>query len=61
MCLGCVASDSYWDAASEDQRFESPEQQERERRDALRASLHAGLVHLEDAMAAEEPGAGTRQ
>ncbi len=48
MCFGCIASSGYWDAADEDKRVESPEEQGRASMDALRTRLRAGLERLEE-------------
>jgi hypothetical protein len=50
-----MASSEYWDAAAEDQRGQSPEEQERERRDAMRDRLRAGLTRLQEDLAAGGP------
>lgn len=61
MCFGCIASSGYWDAADEDKRVESPEEQGRASMDALRTRLRAGLVRLEEDLPAETSTAVSQQ
>lgn len=48
MCLGCIASSAYWDAAGEDQGLESREEMEREKRETMRDLMHAWPTRLEE-------------
>lgn len=55
MCLGCMASSEYWDAAADDQRAQAPEEQEPKPWDATRDRLRAGLDRLQEDLAAGGP------
>ena len=61
MCFGCIASSDYWDAADKDQSLVVSEEQGRSSTDALRARLRAGLVRLEEDLAADTSTAVTPQ
>lgn len=61
MCFGCIASSDYWDAADEDQSLVASEEQGRSSTDALRSRLRAGLVRLEEDLAADTSTAATPQ
>jgi hypothetical protein len=61
MCFGCTGSSRYWDAAFEDERAELLEQEEREGRDALRASLDEELERLGKAALAETSKASSHE
>jgi hypothetical protein len=47
MCLGCIASSAFWDAASEDQQLESPEELQNRKLELLRARLEGKPVRID--------------
>jgi hypothetical protein len=48
MCFGCVASSTYWDAASEDHELESPEELRRKKLELLRERLDGSPVRVDE-------------
>ena len=59
MCLGCIASSAYWDAAGEDQSLESREELEREKRETMRDLMHAWPTRPEEDRSAGRSPAGS--
>ena len=61
MCLGCIASSTYWDAAGEDQGLESREELNNKMRDTVRELVHARPIRLEEDRSAGKPPVGSPQ